>query len=195
MLERSATTAKRQGSSSYPPSFTPRRLALIARDWRHQNDSEAQFLDEEMGFAPHFASAIRIADHHGADTVLFSLWSHDASLCGNLGHRDLFPPGTKHRHVIVGVSRKPDGETVEIHSRHLRSPIEITQHFGRTTAPKSEKCKFINALPERTFGSTTQAGRLVFSRAGRLFYVENPILSGPNEADPVYWMNTRLYRG
>jgi len=106
-----------------------------------------------MGFAPHFAEILRLASEHGADAVVFSLWSHDARKLGQLRRSLLFPRGTQHQAVMLGVTRS-DGEAVEVHFRSQRSPVVLKQRFGRTSDPESQKKALLGDLPDRLFGPT-----------------------------------------
>ena len=135
-----------------PPQLQLRKIALIARDWKRQvARGPGRFLDGNMGFAPYFAEIARVASDHGADTLLFCLSSHDAGKLGELARKALFPPGTHHQVVVLGIERQ-SGEEVEVHLRSRRRPIRFRQHFGRTSDPEREKKECRDGLPDRQLG-------------------------------------------
>jgi hypothetical protein len=142
----------RVGPMDAPTQFQLRKVALIARDWRRQAArGPGRFLDGNMGFAPYFADIARVASDHGADTLLFCLSSHDAGRLGELPRKALFPSGTHHQVVVLGIERQ-SGEEVEVHFRPRRRPIRLQQHFGRTSDPEREKKECRDSLPDRRLG-------------------------------------------
>ena len=136
------------------PRLVPRRIALVARDWLQETTSgPGKFRDSNMGFAPHFAEIANVASRHGADALLFCLWSHDARKLGELSPGLLFPRGTRHQAVILGVKRSV-GEDVEVHFRSQRSPATLRQQFARTSDRAALKEALLSELSARQFGST-----------------------------------------
>ncbi|TAN04077.1 MAG: hypothetical protein EPN36_10180 [Rhodanobacteraceae bacterium] len=185
MLEHnsSAPTGKRTRKSTMP-EIPCRCLALVACDWKRQGASDRTLSDSELkskrkrnqkietGFAPHFAKIVRIASDHGADTILFSPWSHTVTKARDeLRHADLFPKGTKHQAVILGVRRRNNAkkaknkylETIEVHTRSKQRSYPIFQQFSTTRDKKQRKrdkkqCKeedFMDDLRNRRCGKVT----------------------------------------
>jgi hypothetical protein len=141
------------------PILAPRRVAVIARDFQREITGGAgSFRDPEKGFAPHIQRAIRAASDNGADAVLFSLWSHNASKFGELSPSDFFPRGTHHSTVILGVVRRDgktrkDREITEVWHRPSPAPFVFSQLFGKTSARKASKKSLSEGLPQRQFGA------------------------------------------
>lgn len=128
-------------------AFMPKKIALISRDWlTAKSGAFDDFSDKDMGFSPYFKDISHAASKAGVDTLLFCLGSHDASKLGELSHVDLFPIGTVHQCVILGIKRK-NGERVEIHIRAEKSAYKsFTQEFGKSSAKKELKNNLRAAL-------------------------------------------------
>lgn len=151
---------ERPGAIAVRPELVPKTITVIARDFRRQlATGSGRFRDGRKGFAPHFQQVIRVASDQGADTVLFSLWSHNAGNLRELSRSDLFPRGTRHSAVILGIIRqdgesKKDKEVIEVWHRSRRMPFRLFQYFGKTSAPRAQKESLISAFAERQFGPT-----------------------------------------
>jgi len=135
------------------PRLAPMRLAVVARDWLQERTSGQGRFRGSKGFAPHFPEIARLANGHGADTLLFSLWSHNADTLGDLPRNELFPRDTRHAAVILGVTRNGK-EEVEVWVRLRRSPVLLHQEFARTADARAGKERLMAGLAGRIFGSS-----------------------------------------
>jgi hypothetical protein len=136
------------------PMPTPRRVALVARDWIDEKTrGPDRFSDTNMGFAPHFSDIVRAASDAGADLIVFSLWSHDAKKLGELTRSALFPRGTKHGAVFVEVVRA-ENTCAEAHLRNARAPLVMIQRVGKSSDSVEKKKRLMSELLSRRFGST-----------------------------------------
>jgi len=136
------------------PRLAARRLAVVARDWlREKSRGLGKFRDANMGFAPHFAEIARAASRHRADTLLFSLWTHDADKLGALPRAVLFPRNTGHKAAIVGVRRNGE-EDVEVWLRSRPSPVRLRQQFAKSSDSRAVQQNFVERISERVFGSS-----------------------------------------
>ncbi len=135
------------------PAIEPKIVAVIARDFDDEDESDGGFDDDNMGFNPYFSEIIKVADKEDADLILFSLWSHDETKLGALSRSILFPRQTKHRFVVLEIVNNKEGEIL-VHERTKKSPIRIKQYFGRSADSKAKKIKFVSSLKDRTFGNS-----------------------------------------
>jgi len=137
------------------PPVNARYVAVIARD--SLQEATAQFRRSKRGFWPLFPKIACEASRHGADVLMFSLWSHDERRMGELSKKDLFPIGTHHSAVLLGVKRH-DGkelvEHIEVWHRSRRSPLRLRQYFARVSDSKKRKELLIQNLTRRQFGPT-----------------------------------------
>ena len=172
MLEHANTPAAKRPRTSSMPEIPCRCLALVACDWRRQGSSDRKLSDDELknkmirgrkkrtGLSTHFAEIIRIASERGADTILFSPWSHTVNKDNprELRHAELFPAGTTHQVVILGVRRwdgKEYKEKIEVHARTGSTPYQMEQHFASAKDEKQQKEDFMEDLPIRTNSGTS----------------------------------------
>jgi hypothetical protein len=141
------------------PQLTLKTIAVIARDSKNETKTGSHKFNGKKGFAPYIRQAVHAASGNGADVILFSLWSHNASAHGELLRTDFFPKGTRHSAVIVGVVRrddksKKDQELLEVWHRSSRVPFVFSQLFGKTSASKAAKKSLVDGLSQRQFGPT-----------------------------------------
>lgn len=133
------------------PALTLKCIAVIARDSLRK--TPGRLSGRKRGFWPLFSKIAREASKHGADVLMFSLCSHDEHRLGQLSKKDLFPSGTEHLAVVLGVQRR-DGEDIEVWNRSRRSPFRLKQYFAKVSDPKKWKKSLIQDLPRRRFGHT-----------------------------------------
>jgi hypothetical protein len=150
--------AKQSTDGRGRPDLGLKSVAVVARDFQREISTDTgKFRSRKQGFAPHIQQAVRVASDHGADTILFSLWSHNAGKLGELSRSDLFPRGTHHSAVIMGVARrdskaKKDKEVTEVWHRSRQAPLVFSQLFGKTSAPNASKKSLSEGLSQRQFG-------------------------------------------
>ncbi len=136
-------------------ALRPRCMAVIARD----SIQRPRIDGRKRGFWPLFPEIARAASDHGANVLMFSSWSHDEHSTGHkISKNHLFPRGTQHSAVVLGVRRR-DGksivEDIEVWHRSRRSPYCLRQHFGKVSNCRASKARLVEDIPEeRRFGST-----------------------------------------
>ncbi|HLJ88738.1 MAG TPA: hypothetical protein VKZ53_18105 [Candidatus Angelobacter sp.] len=151
----SKLSAKEGARREKNPVIAPQCLALIARD--SLQDGPDRFNQRQRGFWPFFPEIAYEANRHDADVLMFSSSSHNESSLDELSRKHLFPRGTKHSTVILGVTRLDGEELVEDievwHQAH-RSPSRLRQYFAKASHPRAQKESLIENLLRRRFGHT-----------------------------------------
>lgn len=146
--------------SSAPPKFTlePRKVALVAVDWRAGEDDDVYRRTDwdEAGFHPLFPDIAKVCDKAGCDTILYAPWTHSVVDHGELTRTEIFGRRTKNlQNIILEQCRSTEHDLVEVWSRGVTDPHRLVQRVSKSSNPKGRKVAMMDALPRRAFGRTT----------------------------------------
>lgn len=138
-------------------ALQPRQIALVSRDRRQKGVRGSRRFSRRLGFAPFLGEVLTECSRRGSDTVFFCPWTHHEAKDGALKWRDVFPARTSHSAVILEAIRPRRGQpgygVTQVWSREVKQPVELTQHFGMSSASAKIKRAFVETFEARQFGS------------------------------------------
>ena len=155
MISTKTSSVQRVSSPANAPfGFRPRRIGLVARDWRL--DVRGQKLSHhECGYAPYLHKILETCSNHHCDAVLFALWSHSEKHGGAIKPKRLLAVAASCKTVILGVIPQPwKNERVFVLNQEGQTHSELAQCFSRSNSPTAKRRAFIEEIDARCFGKT-----------------------------------------
>ncbi len=125
-----------------------RKIALIAHDY-NVPDSRGLY-----DYSEHFTRINKLCDDQGCDTILYALYTWDATSPVARTHGSIFD-GLKYvQRIVLEVGQPPDSfDHVEVWVRCQQQPIMAHQRFATSTSSTHDKQQFLDDLPSRQIGT------------------------------------------